>query len=152
MCLILLQYVSATHPTLYNTDLLLSFSQRSLEKKEILFPNREFSHIRYWSRNRTHISASEIIPVSITLRTVGLPTHTGSPEIMVNVSVLAEAVTKGIFVSVYSSFLSPSSVDVWTHSGVHKQTWLHSSSVWRYFSAVTSILNQQTRYRIGVDI
>lgn len=123
MCLSLLQYVSATHPTLYNTDLLLSFSQRSLEKKKSFF-QPENSHTFGIDLEIEHTSV--LLKLSpFPLRSLQLAfQHTLAALIMVNVSVLvsvlAKAVTKGISVFVYSSFLFHSRV--WTYGHIQVYT------------------------------
>lgn len=122
MCLSLLQYTPATHPTLYNTNLLFSFSQRSLEKKKSFFQT-ENSH--------TFGIDPEIEHTSVLLKLSLFPLHsvqsafqhTLAALIMVNVSVLEKAVTKGIFVFVYSSwFYSMEILHTWAQpiTGFHK--------------------------------
>lgn len=99
MCLSLLQYMPASHPTLYNTNLLFSFSQRSLEKKKSFFQT-ENSHTFGIDPEIEHT-----VPLKLSLFPLhsvqSAFQHTLAAPIMVNVSVLAKAATKGNFVSVY---------------------------------------------------
>lgn len=154
MCLSLLQYVSATHPTLYNTDLLLSFSQRSLEKKKSFFQT-ENSHTFGIDPEIEHTSV--LLKWSLfPLRSVqSACQHTLAALIIVNISVLAKAVTKGIFVFVYSSFWFLSRVWMYGHIQVYTNRpdgTAHLFEPHTTFAAVTSIWNQSARSINGVDI